>query len=36
MDTKPVHRSGRTKCSNFLYDEDTGAILGRTPESWGQ
>ncbi|CAB3231533.1 unnamed protein product [Arctia plantaginis] len=31
MDTKSSHRSAR---QNLFHDQDTGAILGRTPERW--
>jgi len=32
---KPVERHGMEAVSFFLYDPDTGAIMGRTPKSWG-
>eukprot|EP00090_Calanus_glacialis_P045033 TRINITY_DN8125_c0_g1_i1.p1 TRINITY_DN8125_c0_g1~~TRINITY_DN8125_c0_g1_i1.p1 ORF type:complete len:335 (-),score=74.87 TRINITY_DN8125_c0_g1_i1:77-1081(-) len=31
---KPVERHGMEALSWFLYDKDTGAIMGRTPLSW--
>lgn len=36
MDTRLSRRPGKQKFSNFFYNEETGEILGRTPESWGQ
>ncbi|KAJ8726025.1 hypothetical protein PYW07_000723 [Mythimna separata] len=36
MDMKPSRKSGKQKFSNFFYNEETGEILGRTPESWGK
>lgn len=35
IDTKPRRPSKQT-FGNFLYNEDTGAYLGRTPSSWGE
>lgn len=35
IETKP-RRPGRQKFSEFMYNEDTGAIFGRTPERWGK
>jgi len=32
---KPVERHGFEAVSWFLYDKNTGAIMGRTPKSWG-
>lgn len=32
---KPVERHGWEAISWFLYDKNTGAIMGRTPKSWG-
>ena len=31
---KPVERHGWEAISWFLYDKNTGAIMGRTPKSW--
>merc|ERR1711936_1275986 len=31
---KPVERHGLEAVKWFLYDKDTGAIIGRTPKSW--
>lgn len=32
----PDRRSYKQKFQSFLYNEDTGEILGRTPQSWGK
>lgn len=34
IDTKP-YRNARQKISSFFFNEETGEIMGRTPESWG-
>ncbi|CAH2065817.1 unnamed protein product, partial [Iphiclides podalirius] len=36
IETKPSRSSERGKVRNFIYDGNTGAFLGRTPESWGK
>lgn len=35
IDRKPSRKPAKQKFYQFLYNDDTGAILGRTPESWG-
>lgn len=32
----PVKEPFMVKFKRFLYDPETGAILGRTPSSWGK
>ncbi|CAG5048132.1 unnamed protein product [Parnassius apollo] len=34
IETKPSRTTERQKFHNFIYDRNTGAFLGRTPESW--
>ncbi|XP_028025325.1 sodium/potassium-transporting ATPase subunit beta-2-like [Bombyx mandarina] len=36
MDTKPPRKSFQHKFSDFLHNDETGTILGRTPESWSK
>ncbi|XP_049871770.1 sodium/potassium-transporting ATPase subunit beta-2-like [Pectinophora gossypiella] len=36
VERKPSKRSRKHSFWNFVFDEDTGAIMGRTPESWGK
>ncbi|XP_061378556.1 sodium/potassium-transporting ATPase subunit beta-2-like [Danaus plexippus] len=36
IETKPRKRTTKQTICNFLYNEQTGAILGRTPDSWGK
>ncbi|XP_046961710.1 sodium/potassium-transporting ATPase subunit beta-2-like [Vanessa cardui] len=36
METKPLKKTSKQKFSDFFYNEETGAIMGRTPESWGK
>lgn len=36
IDTKPSRKTGKQKFYDFLYNEDTNEILGRTPKSWGK
>lgn len=35
LDTKPLKKTSKQKFSDFFYNEESGAIMGRTPESWG-
>lgn len=35
FERKPSRKTTKQKFSDFIFDENTGAILGRTPESWG-
>lgn len=32
---KPPEISARQSFKNFFYNKETGAIMGRTPSSWG-
>ncbi|CAH0726363.1 unnamed protein product, partial [Brenthis ino] len=34
FETKPSRKTAKQKFSDFIFDENTGAVLGRTPESW--
>ncbi|CAH2263950.1 jg16377 [Pararge aegeria aegeria] len=34
IDRKPTRKPAKQKFYEFLYNEETGAIMGRTPESW--
>ncbi|XP_039765045.1 sodium/potassium-transporting ATPase subunit beta-2-like [Pararge aegeria] len=36
IDRKPTRKPAKQKFYEFLYNEETGAIMGRTPESWGK
>lgn len=36
IETKPIRSIKRGNVSNFFYDSNTGAFLGRTAESWGE
>ncbi|XP_023942956.1 sodium/potassium-transporting ATPase subunit beta-2 [Bicyclus anynana] len=36
IDRKPTRKPAKQKFYEFLYNQETGAILGRTPESWGK
>ncbi|XP_052756766.1 sodium/potassium-transporting ATPase subunit beta-2-like [Galleria mellonella] len=36
VETKPSKNATRWKWTNACYDENTGAIFGRTPERWGK
>nr|XP_034840057.1 sodium/potassium-transporting ATPase subunit beta-2-like [Maniola hyperantus] len=36
IDRKPTRKPAKQKFYDFLYNDETGAILGRTPESWGK
>ncbi|XP_045511177.1 sodium/potassium-transporting ATPase subunit beta-2-like [Colias croceus] len=36
IEMKPLRKTGRQKFSDFVYNDETGTIMGRTPESWGK
>ncbi|XP_045458844.1 sodium/potassium-transporting ATPase subunit beta-2-like [Melitaea cinxia] len=36
LDTKPLKKTTKQKFSDFFYNEESGAFMGRTPESWGK
>ncbi|CAH2105098.1 unnamed protein product [Euphydryas editha] len=36
LDTKQLKKTTKQKFSDFFYNEETGTIMGRTPDSWGK
>ncbi|KAL4705890.1 hypothetical protein ACJJTC_002771 [Scirpophaga incertulas] len=36
LDTKPSRKPQKKRFLNYIFNEETGAILGRTPESWAK